>query len=87
MSRRVGDAPDMLRRFMFRRVYNVLAETEITREARRVVRALFAHLVLHNELLPPEYMKYSDDPERRVVDYIAGMTDLYALRLAERLGL
>jgi dGTPase len=87
MSRRVGDATDMLRRFMFRRVYNVLAETEITREARRVVRALFAHLVLHNELLPPEYMKYSDDPERRVVDYIAGMTDLYALRLAERLGL
>jgi len=33
--------------------------------------------------LPPEYCAYSDDTEQRAVDYIAGMTDQYALRLAE----
>ncbi|MCK4863720.1 MAG: hypothetical protein KAS25_05450, partial [Dehalococcoidales bacterium] len=32
-----------------------------------------------------EYRLHSDTNERRVVDYIAGMTDHYALRLAEKL--
>ena len=36
---------------------------------------------------PPEYRLYSNDTERRIVDYIAGMTDHYALRLAEELSL
>jgi dGTP triphosphohydrolase len=32
-----------------------------------------------------EYTLHSDDRERQVIDYIAGMTDQYALRLAEKL--
>ena len=37
--------------------------------------------------LPPEYHPHSDEAERGVVDYIAGMTDQYALRMAEELAL
>ena len=87
MSRRVGEATEALRRFMFQRVYKPLGEEESAREARRVVRALFSYLIEHQDLLPPEYKAFCDDPGRRVVDYIAGMTDQYALGLATRLGL
>ncbi|MCL2149582.1 MAG: deoxyguanosinetriphosphate triphosphohydrolase [Dehalococcoidia bacterium] len=87
MSPVVGEATDALRHFMFARVYKVLADTESSRRARMVVRGLYHRLLAHRELLPPEYPGYNDEPTRRVVDYIAGMTDLYALRLAEQLGI
>ena len=37
--------------------------------------------------LPPEYRLGDDDRERRVVDHIAGMTDRYALRIADEMSL
>ena len=87
MSHEVGEATEALRRFMFERVYNVLADSDGARVARGTVRALYGYLTEHQELLPQEYFTFSNDPERRAVDYIAGMTDLYALRLARELGL
>jgi hypothetical protein len=36
--------------------------------------------------MPPEYTAYKGETERRVVDYIAGMTDLYAMRIANELA-
>ncbi len=87
MSQRMGEATDNLRRFLFARVYKVLTGTDSTQRARKVVYGLYHYLTTHQELLPPEYLRYSDDSTRRVVDYIAGMTDLYALRLAEKLGI
>ena len=41
----------------------------------------------HEEKMPLEYQLPSEATERRVVDYIAGMTDQYALRVAEELSL
>jgi dGTPase len=51
------------------------------------VRELYQYFVKHQDKLPPEYRLYSDETERRVVDYIAGMTDQYATRLAKELSL
>jgi dGTPase len=86
MSETVGRATDELRRFMFERVYNVLSENDDARHAREVLQRLYAYLIKHEEKLPPEYLSYSDETERRVVDYIAGMTDQYALNLACEFG-
>ena len=36
--------------------------------------------------LPAEFRSYADETARKVVDYVSGMTDQYALRLAEELG-
>ena len=83
MSRRILEASNRLRDFLFEKVY--LNRDEKAEEAREVVRRLYEHFVAHEERLPPEYLATGDDPERRVVDYIAGMTDGYALRLAESL--
>ena len=41
----------------------------------------------HPEQLPPEYLLHSDTKWRGVIDYIAGMSDQYALKTAEELSL
>ena len=78
----VGEAMLSLRSFMFERVYlgpQVLPEHE---RARRVVRAIFDALVAEPERLPPG----DGELATRVTDYLAGMTDRFALHYAAALG-
>jgi dGTPase len=81
-GREVGEAMHALRAFMFERVYlgpQVMPEHE---RARRVVKAIFAWLVDEPERLPA-----GDGPlPDRVTDYLAGMTDRFALAYAASLG-
>ena len=81
MSPEVVEAANILRQFLFDRVYGV-ARGEAER-AREVVRLLYGHFLEHEEKLPSEYAGRDDNLARKVVDYIAGMTDNYALRQAE----
>ena len=85
MSAEVLAATNVLRDFLFERVYNPNSAQEETKKAREVVRSLYQFLSKHEDRLPTEYRLHSDTAERRVVDYIAGMTDQYAMRMAEEL--
>lgn len=85
MSDSVKEATNILRDFLFERVYNLNANREETEKAREIVRLLFRYFNENDDKLPAEYSIYSDDIRQRVVDYIAGMTDQYATRLAEGL--
>ncbi len=85
MSSQILEAANTLREFLFQQVYNRHAAQEESGRARAIVRQLYHYFIEHQDRLPAEGYSYSDDPERRVVDYIAGMTDQYALRLAEEL--
>ncbi|MBI4186924.1 MAG: deoxyguanosinetriphosphate triphosphohydrolase [Chloroflexi bacterium] len=85
MSRQVLEATNALREFLFERVYNWHAAQEDTEKARDVIRSLYEYFKRHIDKLPAEYRLHSHEAERQVVDYIAGMTDQYALRLAEEL--
>ncbi len=87
MSPQVIETTNALREFLFDRVYNVHAAEEESERAREIVRLLYRYFKKHKNKLPPEYSLCSDDVERRVVDYIAGMTDQYALRVAEEKSL
>jgi len=87
MSPQILEATNTLREFLFDRVYNVRSSQEEAERAREVIRLLYHYFNKHEDKLPSEYRFYSDETERRVVDYIAGMTDQYALRLAEELAL
>jgi len=87
MSPQVLEATNTLREFLFERVYNLHAAQKEAERAREVVRLLYKCFNEHVDKLPPEYSFYSDEPEQRVVDYIAGMTDQYALRVADELSL
>ncbi len=75
-------AADALRDFMFRRVYGgpeVMPERE---RAERVVLALWAYYMQHPETLPDDVRPIAarDGLPVALRDYIASMTDLYALR-------
>ena len=87
MSPEILEATNTLRKFLFERVYNIRSAQEEAEKAREVVRSLYQYFNQHEDRLPAEYRFYSDEIERRVVDYIAGMSDQYALRLAEELSL
>jgi len=83
MSSQVLEATNALREFLFERIYNRHAVQEEAERAREIVRRLYGYFNEYEDKLPPEYSLYSGEVERRVVDYIAGMTDQYASRLTE----
>ncbi|HJD48225.1 MAG TPA: deoxyguanosinetriphosphate triphosphohydrolase [Candidatus Mediterraneibacter norfolkensis] len=87
MSEPVGRAMHDLRRFMFENVYlNPKAKGEEDK-AVHMIEQLFDYYVRHLELLPEQYLDSMSDPgssrERIVCDYIAGMTDSYAVKKFE----
>jgi len=73
-----------LKRFLFSELYRHPQVAEMTARARTVVAELFAayHAAPHE--MPDDYSGAPDLP-RAVADYIAGMTDRYALREHHRL--
>jgi dGTPase len=55
-------------------------------KARRVIKELFEAFMADVRLLPPQYqVRASDDKPRTIADYIAGMTDRYAMKEHHRL--
>jgi dGTPase len=85
MSERVLAAANILNDFLFKKVYNPRSAQDEAAKARQVVRFLYRYFTEHEDKVPPEYSRHGETIARRVVDYIAGMTDQYALRLAEEL--
>jgi dGTPase len=86
MSREVLNATNILRQFLFDKVYYPSLAKEDAVRAQRVLRLLYSHFIKHEDKLPREFASLPDNSERKVIDYIAGMTDQYALRLAEEIS-
>ena len=82
MNSEITGATGELREFLFKRVYNLNSAQGEVAMARDVVRKLYHYYNENEDRLPPEYRLGHDETARRVVDYIAGMTDQYALKLA-----
>jgi len=85
MSEQVLAAANTLRDFLFEKVYTPSTGREDAEHARKVVQFLYGYFIKHEEKLPPEYRVHADSTERGAIDYIAGMTDQYAIRLAAEL--
>lgn len=82
-----ADAMDRLRDFMFERVYyNEIAKSEDGKAA-GMIEFLFEYFGAHPEQIPDEYTKYAlmDGVGKVTADYIAGMTDRYAIGCFEEL--
>jgi dGTPase len=73
-------AMDALRKFLFERVYLTPSLGPDRERAERIISDLFAHYREHPEDLPPEEQKIPGDTPTRVADFVAGMTDGYAIR-------
>ena len=82
MSAEVEEAMIDLRKFMFENVYkNPVAKSEEVK-AKAMVEQLFYYYMEHIDQLPSKYLRMMDEgegKERVICDYIAGMTDQYAI--------
>lgn len=87
LSEPTAHALDVLRDFLFERVYLRPEARSEQEKAIGVVRALFSYYLEHPEAVPEEYHRAPGDLPTRIADYIAGMTDRYALRVYEQLFL
>ena len=81
MTPEVENAMLELRSFMFERVYrNPVAKGEESK-ARRIIQELYKYYIAHPEKLPQDFQPQLDleGMPRVVCDYVAGMTDKYAV--------
>ena len=94
MSAEVGAQHLELKRFLRERVYRHHRVLRMTSKARRVLESLFGAFMGDARLMPEEYyeaacrMEATDGPRGRariVADYVAGMTDRYAILEHRRL--
>ncbi len=69
-----------LKAFLLRNLYRHYQVARMTNKARRIVRRLFEAFVDEPALLPPNYQRpVGEQQPRAVADYIAAMTDRYAI--------
>ena len=81
MSEDMTGAFELFTEFMYDAVYrNPTAKGEESKVL-GILGGIFEHYVAHPDGLPPEFLvtAYTEGLERAVCDYIAGMTDDYAL--------
>lgn len=83
MSSAVLEAMNTLRDFLFTWVYEAGVMQEESERGKKTVRSLYYHFTNNPQQLSNEFPSNASCVERAAVDYIAGMTDLYAIRTAE----
>ncbi|GAB2892501.1 deoxyguanosinetriphosphate triphosphohydrolase [Paralcaligenes ginsengisoli] len=77
---------DALKSFLLENLYRHYRVMRMTNKARTIVRDLFVAFLNEPRLLPPDHQR--SDPlsqARAIADYIAGMTDRFAIREHEQL--
>ena len=89
-SAAVRTADRALKAFLFKRMYRHHRVNRMSSKARRVVTALFDLFLAEPQLLPTEWRGRAEQKDdagcaRVVADYIAGMTDRYALDTQKQL--
>ncbi|MEZ5175227.1 MAG: deoxyguanosinetriphosphate triphosphohydrolase [Acidimicrobiia bacterium] len=74
-----------LRAFMFERVYLRREVQNQQRRAKEIVRDLVTYYLEHLDELPASYQHPEADDLTQVIDFVAGMTDRYAIRTHDEL--
>jgi dGTPase len=89
MSSEVLAATNALREFMFENVYLTSRAKDDDHKVRFVIETLYSHFVANPAQLPEDLRRINHERrepiERAVVDYIAGMTDRYAIEVFNRI--
>lgn len=89
LSKEKAEAMDELRTYMFKNVYHnkSVKRAEDVSKVRNVIIALYNYFVETPDALPKDLIAMSDEfsLEELAKDYVAGMTDRYALNLYEEL--
>ena len=80
-SKEIADQNQKLKQFLRKNLYHHYKVNRMSAKAARIVRELFTAFFENTGLLPDEFQVYAElDKARAVADYIAGMTDRFAIR-------
>ena len=81
LSEEMETAFDLFHNFMFDAVYRNLTAKGEEGKVLGILRGIFEYYVHNPDALPREYRRLAEEDglERAVCDYVAGMTDTYAL--------
>jgi dGTPase len=75
-----------LKKFLRKNLYQHYRVHRMSIKSQRIIQGLFEAFMTDSKLLPDEFQQYAlNDQPRAVSDYIAGMTDRYAIREYRRL--
>jgi dGTPase len=75
-----------LKRFLYANLYRHYRVIRMSEKAKRIVTDLFNAFMAEPRLLPPQDQQRAEiDRPRAIADYVAGMTDRYAMREHRRL--
>ncbi|HCI13566.1 MAG: deoxyguanosinetriphosphate triphosphohydrolase [Gallionellales bacterium GWA2_60_142] len=76
----------VLKRFLHTNLYRHYRVMRMSAKAQRIIDDLFGVFMADNRLLPPAFQRQAEaERARSVADYIAGMTDRYAIREHRRI--
>jgi dGTPase len=85
-SSSIRDEQLVLKRFLNDKLYRHYRVARMSSKARRIVTDLFEAFLAEPTLLPPEFQsRAAENKSRAIADYIAGMTDRYAILEHRRL--
>jgi dGTPase len=89
MSLPVLEASNVLRNFLYAELYDQINARPETLRVQGIVTTLFEHFRLHPDEIPESILQAAADDslERQVTDFVASMTDRYAVELFERLAI
>jgi dGTPase len=75
-----------LKVFLHKNLYRHYRVMRMSTKARRIINELFQAFISDSRLLPPQFQRQAElDQARAVADYVAGMTDRYAIKEYRRL--
>lgn len=91
----VSQEARMLKRFLYEHLYRHYLVNRMSHKAKTTVKDIFSLMLAEPNLIPPDYRvpdhsdhhQWQSQQARRIADYIAGMTDRYAMREHRRLYL
>lgn len=86
-SERIKDATESLREYLFENVYIGSRPKKEEVKGKRLLKILFDYYIDHSEDIPANFrlMENEFSVEQIVIDYIAGMSDKYAIKKGEDL--
>ena len=85
-SPKIREEQKELKQFLRTHLYRHYRVARMSAKAQHIIRELFAAFMADPRLLPPQYEdKVDQDKARTISDYIAGMTDRYAIKEYRRL--
>lgn len=85
-SEELAESQREMKRFLRTNLYRHYRVWRMSHKASRIIADLFAAFHSDSRLLPPQYQLMAEtDAPRAIADYIAGMTDRYAIREHRRL--